>query len=352
MTDALHLIDARWLGIGGPGRVAESLLQGLQQVEPPGPWAVWGTEAVEPLLWPNAVRVPSRHHPKAWYSQREFPGPRGLHPRVAYYAHHLRPAWRIAPVEVTTVHDTIPFRYPPSRALAPLMRRYIRWMAQHSTLVVTDSEFSKQSLQADLGLAADRIAVLTLAIDHDAASRVRARRASAPQEPRVLFVGRDAPHKNLDRLVRAFAASTFADDGAVLTLAGVDGAAVHRLRSLAEAHRARVELPGVVPQGALEDLLATTTLLVQPSLEEGFGLPVAEALAAGIPVAISTAPALLEITRGAPVETFDPLDADAMTGAIDKVAASSASVPDLEWPRPADFARSVLDALARAEQLA
>ena len=49
--------------------------------------------------------------------------------RVAYYAHHLRPAWKLAPVEVTTVHDTIPFRYPPSRALAPLMRSYIGWMA-------------------------------------------------------------------------------------------------------------------------------------------------------------------------------------------------------------------------------
>ena len=68
-------------------------------------------------------------------------------------------------------------------------------------------------------------------------------------------------------------------------------------------------------------------------------------------MAISTAPALLEITRGAPVETFDPLDVDAMANAIDKVAASSGPVPVLEWPRPADFARSVLDAIARAEQL-
>jgi len=351
ISDGPALIDARWLGIGGPGRVAEQLLQGLQEVEPPGAWVVWGSEAVEPLLWPNAVRVPSRHHPKAWYSQREFPGPRALHPRIAYYAHHLRPAWRIAPIEVTTVHDTIPFRYPPSRALAPLMRQYIRWMARHSTLVVTDSEFSKQSLQDDLGLPADRIVVLTLAIDHDAADRVHTARESVPRVERVLFVGRDAPHKNLDRLVRGFGASTFAEQGAVLTLAGVDGPAVDRLRSIAQTHRARIELPGVVPQPVLEELLASATLLVQPSLEEGFGLPVAEALAAGVPVAISTAPALLEITRGAPVETFDPLDVDAIANSIDRVAASSDPVPELEWPRPADFARSVLDALARAEQL-
>lgn len=345
------LVDARWIGIGGPGRVAEHLLQGLHELEPSGSWVVWGPDAVEPLLWPGATRIANRHHPKALYSQREFPGPRSAKPRVAYYAHHLRPGWRIAPVEVTTVHDTIPFRYPPSRALAPLMRQYIAWMARRSTLVVTDSEFSKASLQEDLGLAPERIAVLRLAIDHDAADRVKALRETAPRAERVIFVGRDAPHKNLDRLVTAFAATDFAANGAVLTLAGVDGAAVERLRGLAATHHARVELPGIVSQPELEQLLASATLLVQPSLEEGFGLPAAEAMASGIPVAISTAPALLEITRGAPVVAFDPLDEAAITDAIDRVAASPSTVPELDWPRPVDFARSVLDAMAQAEAL-
>ncbi len=350
-ADGPALVDARWLGIGGPGRVAEHLLQGLHDIEPAGSWVVWGPDAVEPHLWPGAVRVANRHHPKAWYSQREFPGPRAVRARVAYYAHHLRPGWKLAPVEVTTVHDTIPFRYPPSRALAPLMRAYIAWMARHSTLVVTDSEFSKQSLQDDLGLRPERVAVLRLAIDHGAAARVRMRRAAVVPADRVLFVGRDAPHKNLDRLVRAFAASDFGAHGAVLTLAGVDGPAVTRLRSLAEREHARIELPGVVTQAELEELLASATLLVQPSLEEGFGLPVAEALAAGVPVAVSTAPALLEITCGTDVVCFDPLDVEAIGDAIDRVAAAPGAVPRLEWPRPVDFARSVLAAMDRAEEL-
>jgi glycosyltransferase involved in cell wall biosynthesis len=346
------LVDARWLGIGGPGRVAEQFLQGLAGIRPPGRWVIWGPEAVNPYLWEDAVRVPNRFHPKAWYSQREFPGPRDFHPRVAYYAHHLRPGWSIAPAEVTTVHDTIPFRYPPSRGLAPLMRAYITWMARRSTLVVTDSEFSKQSLQDDIGLDPDRIAVLALAIDHDTAARVRALRRQRRPEARVVFVGRDAPHKNLDRLVRAFAITDFARQGAVLTLAGVDGPAVERLRALAAQTGAPVELPGVVSQPALESLLASAALVAQPSLEEGFGLPVAEALAAGIPVAMSTAPALLEITRGADVETFDPRAVDSIAAAIDRVAASPGPVPQLDWPQPVDFAASVLDAMARAEQLA
>ncbi len=137
----------------------------------------------------------------------------------------------------------------------------------------------------------------------------------------------------------------------MLTLAGVDGAAVSRLSALAAQHHVRVELPGIVSQPELEQLLASATLLVQPSLEEGFGLPVAEALAAGIPVAISTAPALVEITRGAPIETFEPRDIDAISAAIDRVATSPGPVPKLDWPRPVDFARSVLAALERAESI-
>ena len=62
------LIDARWLGIGGPGRVAEHLLQGLHEVQPAGEWVVWGPEAVEPHLWPGATRIANRHHPKVAYS--------------------------------------------------------------------------------------------------------------------------------------------------------------------------------------------------------------------------------------------------------------------------------------------
>jgi glycosyltransferase involved in cell wall biosynthesis len=351
MSPGPALVDARWLGIGGPGRVAEHLLQGLHEIEPVGEWVVWGPDAVDAHLWPGATRVPNRHHPKALYSQREYPGPRSLRARVAFYAHHLRPGWKLAPVEVTTVHDTIPFRYPPSRALAPLMRAYISWMARQSTLVVTDSEFSKQSLQEDLGLDPERIVVLELAIDHDSAERVRALRAGEPRADRVLFVGRDAPHKNLDRLVLGFGASDFAAQGAVLTLAGVDGPAVGRLRALAAQHHVRVELPGVVSQPELEHLLAGTTLVAQPSLEEGFGLPVAEALAAGVPVAISTAPALLEITRGAAVESFDPLDVGAIASAIDHVSTSPGVGATPSWPRPADFARSVLAAMHRAEAL-
>ena len=73
--------------------------------------------------------------------------------------------------------------------------------------------------QADVFITNYPLAVRTkLAIDHEAAARVRVLRCGTPRADRVMFVGRDAPHKNLDRLVRGFAVSDFRASGAVLTL--------------------------------------------------------------------------------------------------------------------------------------
>lgn len=344
------LIDGRWVGIGGPGRVAEHLLRGLGELGSDDTYLVWGPPAVGELLWPGAELVESHHHAKAWYSQREFPGPRRLDVDVAYFPHQLRPAWRLAPVEVTTIHDTIPFRHAGSRALEVLSRAHFTWMARRSTLVVTDSQFSRRSLLADLRLPAERVRVLSLPIDHDSAARVRALRATTPPEDRVVFLGRDAPHKNLDRLVEAVARTAFSSQGGLLTLVGVDGDARTRLTAVADRVGTRLEFPGVVDQDRLEHLLATARLLVQPSLEEGFGLPAAEAIAAGLPVAISNGGSLPEVTGGL-VPPFDPYDVAAIAAAID-AALASGFVPDLRYPRPVDFARSALEAIDAAQDLA
>ena len=343
--DRTVLIDGRWVGIGGPGRVAELLLGGLGLERPPGRWLIWGPEKLDEYLWPGAELVPSRHHAKAWYSQRDFPGPRGR-ADVAYYPHQLRPAWRLAPVEITTIHDTIPFRYPPNAVSGVALRAHFRWMARLSTMIVTDSEFSKRSIEADLRVAPNRVRVLSLPIDHESAARVRAIRLAGSAADRAVFVGRDAPHKNLDRLVRAFARTEANRRGGRLLLVGVDGPSVRRLETLAGAEGVHLDLAGVVGQDELERLLAGSAVLVQPSTEEGFGLPVAEAMAAGMPVAVSSGGSLPEITRGL-VEPFDPLDIDAIAGAIDTAFASDAT-SQIEWPGPAEFARSALAAIDAA----
>ncbi len=349
--DLHYLVDARWVGDGGPGRVTEHMLRGLSELVPSGRWSIWGPPAALEL-WPQAEWIPSRYPPIAMYSQREFPGPRTARADVAFYPHQLRPAWHLAPVEVTTIHDTIPFRYPPIPRLRVAMKLYFRRMAALSTVVATDSEFSRRSLMADLGLPAERIDLLAISIDRAFVERVRALRATATSPPvptlaqRAIFIGRDLPHKNLDRLVRAFARTSFQRDGGELTLVGVGDNAHARLNAIAASAGTRLVCPGFLPQDELETMLATSAVLVQPSLEEGFGLPVAEALAAGIPVAVSSGGSLPEILRGT-WPTFDPLDLDAIANGIDQ-AVGRTDVPDLAWATPVDLAKSALAAIAHA----
>ena len=244
------------------------------------------------------------------------------------------------------MHDTIPFRYPPSRRLGPPVRMYMRHMARMSDLVTTDSEFSRQCIVRDLGIQEDRIVIAPVPIDHVAAARVRRRRADTAVEPVAVYLGADLPHKNLDRLIAAFAQSRFQTDGGRLALVGMDDRALARLESVARRHAARIESIGRLPQDALEGVLSSASLLVQPSLEEGFGLPVAEAMAAGIPVAVSSGGALPEITRGC-VPTFDPTSIDSIRQAIDNPFIAGA-LESPSWSTPLDLARVAHGAMLQA----
>ncbi len=340
------LVDGRWLGIGGPGRVTEHLLRGLAALDPPGDWLIWGGEALDDLVWPGARRVPSTHHPHSWFGQREFPGPRSLEADVAFFPHQMRPLWRVASAEVTTIHDTIPFRHPPNPRLAAAMRIYMRRVARISDIVTTVSDFSRRCLVTDLGVPENRIIVAPNPIDHDTARRIRARRRATLPQPLAIYLGADLPHKNLDRLLSAFARTDFQTNGGELALVGMDEASVARLTAVAQREGTAVRPLGRVPQAELEEILGTVALLVQPSLEEGFGLPVAEAMAAGIPVAVSSGGSLPEITRGS-VPTFDPTDVAAIARGIDQaVQAPAAASPP--WASPVDLAQIALTAIRRA----
>jgi glycosyltransferase involved in cell wall biosynthesis len=136
-----------------------------------------------------------------------------------------------------------------------------------------------------------------------------------------LFLGNPKPHKNLERVGRAFA--RLPPDGRRLVVAGAadtaDEAAIHlwaRELTLGE----RLVVLGRIAQDRLPALVQGALALVFPSLYEGFGLPLVEAMAAGTPVIASTTPALVEIAGGA-AELVDPLDVGAIAGAMALLAA-------------------------------
>ncbi len=330
------VLDCRWLGLGGAGRVTELLLRELQASPPPGEWTLWGDEKrVAPFAWPGATAA-AGGNPLRWAGQRGyFRIPSG---DVTVYLHQIRP---LHPGRsVTFIYDTIPLRYGGSPVTRLVKGTYFRTAARLSSHVLTISEESRRRIVEDLDVAPERITVLRLPQDPARAARVAALRAELDQEERLLYVGRFAPHKNLERLGRVFPRTAFAEAGGRLELVGGWGGEVERLRSRVPVG---TDVRGECSEEELDRLLATSRALVLPSLEEGFGLPAYEAVASGLPVAVSRTGALAELPAGR-ASVFDALDEDGMAAAIDAATAREATGP---VELGGDVAGPLLAALAR-----
>ena len=132
----------------------------------------------------------------------------------------------------------------------------------------------------------------------------------------MLCVSTLHPHKNLERLIRAYARKKRNFD---LVLAGMRGFQGNRIEELiAELGCGGVKLTGWIPREELMRLYARCTAFIYPSTFEGFGMPVLEALAAGIPTACSDIPPLREVAADA-VLYFDPLDEDKIADALERI---------------------------------
>jgi glycosyltransferase involved in cell wall biosynthesis len=257
---------------------------------------------------------------------------------AAIFMHQIRPLG--ARRAVTLIHDTIPLRYGGSRVRRLLKRAFMRTVARTSAAILCPSQFARRQIERDLGVPAESVTVVRYPLDGEAAATVRRLRSPA-QPPFVLYVGRFAAHKNVDRLVRAFARTQFAAAGGRLRLVGGSATEAARLGSRLEQERiGSVDPGGVVSEDERIRLLATCSALVQPSLEEGFGLPVLEALAAGIPVAASPTGVVPELPRDG-LACFDPTDIESIAHALD-TAAAAPPPPPLVWQ--SNFRTAVLDA--------
>jgi glycosyltransferase involved in cell wall biosynthesis len=225
---------------------------------------------------------------------------------------------------VLTIHDLI-FRYLPEHH-KPLNRWYLNLAlplyCRRTGHIIAVSEHSKRDLLSAYGIAEERVTVIYEAAD----PQFRLQPAQAVMDARVryglperylLFVGTIEPRKNLSRLLAAFEA-VYADglaDG--LVIVGKRGWLYGDFFARLEESPVRdaVILPGYVPDEDLPVICAGAQALVLPSIYEGFGLPVLEAMACGTPVAASNASCIPEI-GGEAVLYFDPLDVEAMAEAI------------------------------------
>jgi len=155
--------------------------------------------------------------------------------------------------------------------------------------------------------------------DDPQADDVLGRFAISPEQRFLLYVGGLSPHKNLPRLVEAFAQGAPADVKLVLVgdVHDVFHTCVPAIREAIAKHKLsdRVIMTGYVSDENLVFLYSRAFALVQPSLMEGFGLPAVEAMACGTPVISSRAGSLPEVVGEAGVY-FDPTDVGSMAGAI------------------------------------
>jgi glycosyltransferase involved in cell wall biosynthesis len=263
------------------------------------------------------------------------------------------PVWNVGRV-VVTMHDTLALARP--ELVFPTWQGRVAWAlkehlaARRADLILTVSEAARRDLLAWFRLPEDRIRVVPEAPESvfgprplGPASEAALRRYGLdPSRRFFLYVGGLSPHKNLPRLIEAFARSGLAAEGYAMGLVGDTGDVFHthvpELRAAVDRAGlgAAVVFTGFVPDDDLAYLYSRAEALVQPSLMEGFGLPPVEAMACGTPVLSSTAGSLPEVVRSAGL-FFDPTDVAAMAGALRRVA-------DAPWLRGDLAARALAGA--------
>lgn len=217
---------------------------------------------------------------------------------------------------VATVHDLSFLSFPEhyTRPSLAVLRRGLHLARRRARLVMCPSQATAEACR-NAGIDGDRVRVVPWGVTVRTVREVDARAALSRHgltQPYVLFCGTVEPRKNLPRVVRAFRDLDRRDVDLVLVgPRGWKESVDTDLAALGE----RAKVLGYVPRGELDALYANAAVVVYPSLAEGFGLPVLEAMAHGAAVVTSSGTATEE-TAGDAAMLVEPLDTGAISGAI------------------------------------
>jgi glycosyltransferase involved in cell wall biosynthesis len=272
---------------------------------------------------------------------------------AAHFPDHALPPGVRKP-SVVTVHDvsflTHPASYEP-RSL-DFYRAASQRLSRASQIITVSAHVRDQLVERGL-VSGNRISVIheapTTALDAAADT-------TSPRNGYALMVGTLQPRKNHVHAARAWVRSTAARAMPLLIAGALGYQGVDIVRTVRTLDpRARVRFVGSVSDAMLGQLYRHASLLLQPSLDEGFGLPVLEAMRAGAPCVVSDIGALREVAANAALYV-DPQDPEALTGAIDRVAgdpslsarlraAGRERAAEFSWARAATATLSVYDRL-------
>jgi len=230
---------------------------------------------------------------------------------------HTVPLWSPAPTALM-IHDLFALEHPEwiQAGQADFYRRFLPPAVNRAELVFANSDATRRQLQDLLEVADAKIVVTPLGPGNRLEPAKREPAVNPTKFKRFIFsLSTLEPRKNLVRLIESFGKvksdPRLADLG--LVIGGGKGWGYQDVLDAIDRHGLQndVDLLGYVPDEDLPALFAACDFYVCPSLQEGFGMPVLEALIAGAPVVCSAVGALLEV-GGRAARYFDPLDADSM----------------------------------------
>lgn len=323
-VNALYLIPGE---VGGTEVYLRELLAALAAIDRSNEYFVFGNRETGPELCPDqpnfhwaplGVRAANRPARILW-EQTVLPWRAGrLKLDVLLNPGYTSPLAAPCPM-VTVFHDLQHTHHPENfRFLEHLALRFFLWQSAHrSRDLIAVSEATRRDLLAVYRrLPSGRVHTIHHGID-PAFSQLR----PAADGGYLLCVSARRPNKNLERLLRALQLLRREKDfGLKLIIAGPNpGPEAQWELRLLELDLAGVEFTGWVDQQRLYKLYEGARALVYPSLFEGFGMPVVEAMAAGVPVACSSIAALREVAGDAAL-FFDPADEAGMAEAIVRIA--------------------------------
>lgn len=326
--NALYLLPG---GVGGTEIYLRQLLRALAEIETPHQYIVFTNRETGVDLVPQSPQFQHCPQPvhaanrasRILYEQLRLPGVLRSQKISVLLNPGFTAPFAIRIPSVTVFHDLQHVRHPEHFRWVdfPFWRLLLWQAAKKSTHLIAVSEATRRDLLSHYRLSSDAVSVVAHGVEPEFFSLVRER---DDQTPYILCVSTLHPHKNLLRLVKVFARLQQRHPRLRLVLAGMRGFHAGGIeKQIADSGvTGSVEVTGWIARERLYELYRRATIFVYPSTFEGFGMPVLEALAVGVPTACSDIPPLRE-AAGEAALFFHPLHDDEIFAALDQLLSDS-----------------------------
>lgn len=324
------VIDARMYQESGVGRYIRNLVKELQKLDKKNQYYV--------LLLAKDKNIPLRSNFNKmiadfpWYGIREqFKLPAllsSLNPDLVHFPHFNAPLFYQGRF-VVTIHDLIHQHFAMKRAttLDPLTyrlkqlgyKKVFKKAINKSEKILVPSNFVKKGLASEWRVDGEKVVVTPEAVDQKIIkkSQISLKKWNI-RKPYIFYVGNAHPHKNIEGLIKAYLIVKQKKPNLSLVLSGNDHYFWQRIKMDPDNHRDNIVYTGFISDEQLVALYKKAECFVMPSFEEGFGIPLLEAMACSCPVISSNAGALPEVGGDGAIY-FDPKNTGDIAGKISQV---------------------------------